>query len=96
MKRLLSVLAVFVTSTLIVALLTRFMVWKSRNRLLRKVDVFAEPLKERVNEFIDIIAVVFDKMKESVSVIFEQKKTKSVKIEGTGKTAPGRYVRVKV
>jgi len=69
---------------------------KSQNKLLKKVDVFAEPLSERFNEFIDIIAVSFDLAKEAVFGTIEQNGPKTVETAVKVKTTPGRYARVKV
>jgi len=69
---------------------------KSQNKLLKKVDVFAEPLSEIFNEFIDIIAVSFDVAKEAVFGTSEQNRAKTVETVVKVKTTPGRYARVKV
>jgi len=69
---------------------------KSQKKLLKKVDVFAEPLSERFNEFIDIITVSFDVVKEAVFGTSEQNMAKTVETVVKVKTTPGRYARVKV
>jgi len=69
---------------------------KSQKKLLKKVDVFAEPLSERFNEFIDIIAVFFDVVKDAVFSSSEQNRAKTVETVVKVKTTPGRYARVKV
>jgi hypothetical protein len=69
---------------------------KSQKKLLKKVDVFAEPLSEKFNEFIDIITVYFDVAKEMVLGTSEQNKAKTVETVVKVKTTPGRYARVKV
>lgn len=69
---------------------------KSQKKLLKKVDVFAEPLSERFNEFIDIITVSFDVAKETVFGTSEQNRAKTVETVVKVKTTPGRYARVKV
>ena len=69
---------------------------KSQKKLLKKVDVFAEPLSERFNEFIDIITVSFDVAKEVVFGTSEQNRAKTVETVVKVKTSPGRYARVKV
>ena len=69
---------------------------KSQKKLLKKVDVFAEPLSERFNEFIDIITVSFDVAKEAVFGTSEQNRAKTVETVVKVKTTPGRYARVKV
>jgi hypothetical protein len=69
---------------------------RSRKKLLKKVDVFAEPFSEIFNEFIDIIAVAFDQAKEAVFGTIEQNRAKTVETIVKVKTTPGRYARVKV
>jgi hypothetical protein len=95
-KRLLRVFAGLVGGTLIVVLFASIKARNSRKRLLKKVDVFAEPIKEIFNEFIDIVAVTFDDVKETVFGPFEQKRAKSVEADRKVKTSPGRYVRTKI
>jgi hypothetical protein len=68
---------------------------KSPKKLLKKVDVFAEPFSEIFNEFIDIIAISFDKVKEAVFGSNEQNRGKTVETGMKVKTTPGRYARVK-
>jgi hypothetical protein len=68
---------------------------QSPKKLLKKVDVFAEPLSEIFNEFIDIIAISFDKVKEAVFGSNEQNRGKTVETGMKVKTTPGRYARVK-
>lgn len=79
-----------------VFMIARNKVKKSQKKLLKKVDVFAEPLSEIFNEFIDIIAVSFDVAKEAVFGTSEQNRAKTVKTVVKFKTTPGRYARVKV
>jgi hypothetical protein len=69
---------------------------KTQKKLLKKADVFMEPLSEIFNEFIDIIAVSFDEIKEAVFGTNEQNKAKTVETGIRVKTTPGRYIRVKV
>lgn len=69
---------------------------KSQKKLLKKVDVFAEPLSESFNEFIDIISVSFDVAKEAVFGTSEQNRAKTVETVVKVKTTPGRYARAKV
>ena len=69
---------------------------KSQKKLLKKVDVFAEPFSEIFNEFIDIIAVAFDLAKEAIFGNIEQNEPKTVETVAKVKTTPGRYARVKV
>lgn len=88
-KRFLGVLAGFVGGTLLVALFALKKVLNSRRRLLKRVDVFAEPVEERFNEFIDSITVKFDEVKEAVSGYFEQKGPKTVESDRNIKTTPG-------
>jgi hypothetical protein len=87
-KRLLGILAGLVSGALLIVLFARIKVLISRKRLLKKVDVFAEPLQERLNEFIDIITVTLDKGKDVVSGLFEQKKTGIVDRDRNIKTIP--------
>ena len=70
-------------------LFTRIKDWNYRKRLLKNVDVFAEPVEERVNEFIDSVTVKFDEVKEAVSGYFEQKRTKTVESDRNIKTTSG-------
>jgi len=95
-NRFLSLVAKAIGSTLFVVLLTRFRVWNSRKRILKKVDVFAEPFKETLNEFIDIIVVTFDLLLEVVATILPRRNTKPVKRVPGERTTPGRYVSAKV
>ena len=69
---------------------------KTQKKLLKKADVFTEPLSEIFNEFIDFITVSFDGMKESVFGTNEQSRAKRVETGMKVKTTPGRYARVKV
>jgi hypothetical protein len=94
-KRVLRVVAGLVSGAMIVILFARIKTWSSRKQLLKNVDVFAEPIKERFNEFIDIVAVTFDVIKETLLGSIEQKRSKSVETHRKIKTAPGRYVRTK-
>jgi hypothetical protein len=82
-KRLSGILAAFVSGALFVLLFTRIKAWKSRKRLLKKIDAFTEPFEERFDELIDSIIVKFDELKEAVSGFFERKKVKSVEIDRT-------------
>lgn len=84
-KRLSGILAGIVSGALFVLLFTRIKAWKSRKRLLKKIDAFAEPFEERFNQLIDSITVKFDDLKEAVSGFFEKKKVTSVEIERTMK-----------
>ena len=84
-KRLSGILAGFVSGALFVLLFMRIKAWKSRKRLLKKIDAFAEPFEERFDELIDSITVKFDDLKEAVSGFFEKKKVKSVEIDRTMK-----------
>jgi hypothetical protein len=90
--------AAFVNGVLLTLLMCHVTLRKSQKLLLKGADVLAEPLKERFNEFIDILTVTFDDLKETVTgpVVQAKAKTKSI---GTGervKTTPGRYVKAKV
>jgi hypothetical protein len=84
-KRLSGILAAFVSGALFVLLFTRIKAWKSRKRLLKKIDAFAEPFEERFNQLIDSITVKFDDLKEAVPSFFEKKKVTSVEIDKTMK-----------
>ena len=95
-KRLLVVLNGLFHGKLSALMIAQDKVRNSQKRLLKKVDVFAEPLSERFNEFIDIIAVSFDEVKEAVFGSNEQNKAKTVETGIRVKTTPGRYIRVKV
>jgi len=95
-NRFLRKVAKAIGGTLIVALLTRFIVWNSRKRILKKVDVFAEPFKERIDELIDIIVVTFDTVAEGVTTILPRRNAKPVKRVPGERTTPGRYVSAKV
>jgi len=88
-KRFLGVLAGFVGGALLVVVFTLNKVLNSRRRILKRVDAFAEPVEERVNEFIDSVTVKFDEVKEAVSGYFEQKRTKTVESDRNIKTTPG-------
>jgi hypothetical protein len=94
-KRLLVVLTGLVRGKLSAFVIAQ-KVRKTQKKLLKKVDVFAEPLSEIFNEFIDIIAVSLDKVKEVVFGSNEQNKAKTVETGMKVRTAPGRYARVKV
>jgi hypothetical protein len=87
-KRLSWVLTVLISGTLLAVLFARIKVWNSRRRILKKVDVFAEPFEEGFNEIIDIITVKFDEVKEAVIGLFEQKKIKTVDRERKIRTTP--------
>ena len=88
-KRFLGVLAGFVGGALLVVVFALNKVLNSRRRILKRVDAFAEPVEERVNEFIDSVIVKFDEVKEAVSGYFEQKRTKTVESDRNIKTTPG-------
>ena len=88
-KRLLGVLAGFVSGALLVEVFALNKVLNSRRRIIKRVDAFAEPVEERVNEFIDSVTVKFDEVKEVVSGYFEQKRTKTVESDRNIKTTPG-------
>jgi hypothetical protein len=81
---------------LLTLIITRIKVRNSRKRLLKKVDVFAEPFKERLDEFIDIIVVTFDAINKVITTIFPRRNNKPVKREPGVRTTPGRYVIPKV
>jgi hypothetical protein len=87
-KRLSGVLAGLISGTLLAVLFARIKVWNSRKRILKKVDVFAEPFEEGFNEIIDIITVKFDEAKEAVIGLFEQKKIRTVDRERKIRTTP--------
>ena len=95
-KRLLVVLNSLVSGKHSALMIAQNKVRKTQTKLLKKADVFAEPISERFNEFIDIIAVAFDEVKEAVFGSNEQIKAKTVKTGMKVKTTPGRYVGVKV
>ena len=80
-KRLSGILAGFVSGALFVLLFIRTKTWKSRKRLSKEIDVFAEPFEERFDQLIDSITVKFDELKEAVSGLFEKKKVRSVEID---------------
>jgi hypothetical protein len=88
-KRLLSVFAGIVSGALLTVLITRIKDWNYRKRLLKNVDVFAEPLEERFNEIIDSITVKYDEVKDAFSGFFEQKRTKSVVTDRNMKATSG-------
>jgi len=88
-KRLLSLFAGIVSSALLMVLFTRIKDWNYRKRLLKNVDVFAEPIEERFYEIIDSITVKYDKVKEAFYGFFEQKRTKSVVTDRNMKTTSG-------
>jgi len=88
-------LAGFFSGTILAAIIYRLSAKTKQNRLLRKVDVFAEPLTEKLNELFDSIAVAYDLLIEAVTAILPHTKANSVKIEKRAKTTPGRYVTVK-
>ena len=81
---------------LLTLIITRIKVRNSRKRLLKKVDVFAEPFKERLDEIIDIVVVTFDAATEVIATILPRRNTKPVKREPGVRTTPGRYVSAKV
>ena len=96
LNRYIGLLAGLLGSTLLLALFNRLTIRNSRKKILKKVDVFAEPFKETINEFIDILAVAFDSIIEIIAIILPHKKTRQVKREAGVRTTPGRYVSVKV
>jgi hypothetical protein len=95
-KRILVVLAGLVRGKQSPLMIAQNKVRKTQKKLLIKADVFAEPLSEIFNEFIDIISVVFDNVKEAVFGSNEQNKAKTVETGMKVRTTPGRYARVKV
>jgi hypothetical protein len=95
-RKFFALFAGLVSGTLIILMIARIEARNSRKRLLKTVDVFAEPLGERINEFFDIIAVTFDLVKEAVTGLTGYRKTKSDQGAIGLKTTPGRYVRAKV
>jgi gas vesicle protein len=95
-KRLLVMLIGLVSGKHSALMIAQNNVRKTQKKLLKKADVFAEPISEIFNEFIDIIAVSFDEVKEAVFGSNEQNKAKTVETGMKVKTAPGRYARVKV
>jgi len=95
-KKLLIVLPGLVRCKLSPLMIAQNKVRKTPKKLLKKVDVFAEPISEIFNGFIDIIAVAFDEVKEAVFGSNEQNRAKRVETGMKVKTTPGRYARVKV
>ena len=95
-KRLLVVLNSLVSGKHSALMIAQNKVRKTQTKLLKKADVFAEPLSEIFNEFIDIIAVSFDEVKDAVFGSNEQNKAKTVETGMKVRTTPGRYARVKV
>jgi hypothetical protein len=95
-KRLLVVLTGLVIGKLSMIMIARNKVRKTQKNLLKEIDVFAEPLSERFNEFIDIVSVSFDEVREAVFSSNEQNKAKTVETGMKVRTTPGRYARVKV
>ena len=95
-KRLLVVLTGLVSGKKSMLMIAQNKVRKNQKKLLKKVDVFAEPLSEIFNEFIDIITVSFDEVKEAVFGSNEQNRAKTVETGMKVRTTPGRYARVKV
>lgn len=85
-KRLLGILGGLISGAFLMVLFTRIKEWNSRKRLLRNIDVFAEPVEEKFNEFVDSITVKFDKIKEVIYGFIEQKRTKSVESNRNVKT----------
>jgi hypothetical protein len=94
-RKLLVVLTGLVSDKLSAFIIAQNKVRKTQKKLLKKTDVFAEPLSEIFNEFIDIITVSFDEVKEAVFGSNEQNKAKTVETGMKVKTTPGRYARVK-
>jgi hypothetical protein len=94
-KMLSLILAGLFGGTMLAATIYRISVLKSHKKLLNKVDVFAEPLKERLNELLDTVAVAFDVAIEAVSSILPLPAARTFKSEKRAKTTPGRYVIVK-
>jgi hypothetical protein len=95
-KRILVMLTGLVRGKLSPLMIAQNKVRKTQKKLLKKADVFAEPLSEIFNEFIDFIIVSFDEIKEAVFGSNEQNKAKTVETGMKVKTTPGRYARVKV
>jgi hypothetical protein len=94
-RRLLVVLTGLVSVKLSAFIIAKNKVRETPKKLLKKADVFAEPLSEIFNEFIDIIAISFDKVKEAVFGSNEQNRAKTVETGMKVKTTPGKYARVK-
>jgi gas vesicle protein len=61
----------------------------TRKKLLKKGEDFTEGLKEKFNEFLDRVTEKFDEVREEVSGIAKQGKTKSEEAEKDVKTARG-------
>jgi hypothetical protein len=95
-RRLLIILIGLVSGKHSALMIAQNKVRKTQTNLLIKADVFAEPLSEIFNEFIDFIAVSFDEVKEAVFGTNEQNRAKTVETGMKVKTTPGRYARVKV
>ena len=95
-KRTLVVLTGLVKGKLSPLMIAQNKVRKTQKKLLKKADVFVEPLSEIFNEFIYIIAVAFDEVKEAVFGSNEQNKAKTVETGMKVKTTLGRYARVNV
>jgi hypothetical protein len=95
-RRLLIILIGLVSGKHSALMIAQNKVRKTQIKLLKKADVFAEPLSEIFNEFIDFIAVTFDEVKEAVLGTNEQNRAKTVETGMKVKTTPGRYARVKV
>lgn len=94
-KKIFLFLAGLISGTLFIVMIARRKARNSRKRLLKTVDVLAEPLGERINEFFDIIAVAFDLVKRAVRGITGYRKAKSIQTVRGLRTTPGRFVRAK-
>jgi hypothetical protein len=94
-RNLFAFFAGLVSGTLIILMIARIKARNSRRKLMKTVDVFTEPVAERINEFFDIIAVTFDIVKVAVAGLLGFRKAKSEPAIKGSKTAPGRYVRAK-
>jgi gas vesicle protein len=60
---------------------------RTRKKLSKKGEVYADGLKEKFNEFLDSISEKFEEVKEEVSGIAELGKVKSEEAEKDIKTA---------
>jgi hypothetical protein len=94
-RRLWITVAGVLNAALLALLVCHITLKRSHKKLLKEVDVYAEPLKERINEFIDIITVSFDKLKETVLGPVEKSRIKPDRTGESVKTTPGRYVKAK-
>jgi hypothetical protein len=96
LKKILLALTELVSGALLAIIITRFKARNSRKRLLKKVDVFAEPFMEKLDEVMDIIIVTFDDVMEVVAAILPHRKPKPALRKTGERTTPGRYVIPKV